>query len=102
MMRQMILPMTNEIDVLRQTLEEYQKVLRLKNMNYELLEHLQGSLFWLFRYSEKYGIPIPKKEELMRMAKKADFLLDEIYDQPQGNKDNNYREVFSHKFNKLV
>ena len=40
-------------------------------MNHELLEHLGGSLFYLFRYSEKYGIPLPKKEELLRMVEKA-------------------------------
>lgn len=83
--------MTNETDVLKQTLEEYQKALRLKKMNNELLEHLKGSLFWIFRYSEKYGIPIPKKDELLRMAEKADFLLDEISDQPNGNSSHNNR-----------
>ena len=32
----------------------------------------------MLSYSEKYGVPLPKKEELLRMAEKADFLVNQI------------------------
>lgn len=83
--------MINEIDILKETLIEYKKALRLKNMNQELIHHLHGSLFWLLRYSEKYSIPLPQKEALSSMIEKTDFLIDEIFDQPSKNRDKNNR-----------
>ena len=38
--------MTNEIDVLRKTVAEYDKAVKLKHLNQELYDHLLGSLIW--------------------------------------------------------
>ncbi|MEX0862698.1 hypothetical protein [Nitrosopumilus sp.] len=70
--------MTNDIDILCEVIEEYRQVNQLKKMNYELLSHLQGVYCWIFKYAEQNNIPLPKKEALLRMAEKADFLIDEI------------------------
>jgi hypothetical protein len=78
---------------MRKTLEEYRQANRIKKMNYELLNHLQGVYYWIFKYSEQNNIPIPKKNQLLRMAEKADFLIGEIEsDQPKGNTNNNNLE----------
>jgi hypothetical protein len=58
---------------------------RHKNMNQELMQHLTGSIFYLLRYSEKYNVQLPKKEELINMLEKANFLIDEITYQPTLN-----------------
>jgi hypothetical protein len=70
--------MTDEIDIMRRTISEYDKAVRLKRINQELYDHLLGSLVWLFKYTEKYNIPLPKKEELYRLIKRAELLIDEI------------------------
>lgn len=78
--------MTNDIDVLEKTIEEYKEAIRIKRLNEGLLEHLLGTTHYLLKYSEKYGVFLPKKDELIRMMAKADFLIDEIEaHQPQGN-----------------
>ena len=68
----------DDVNLLEKAMFEYKQAMRAKKMNRELLEHLRGMYLWLFRYSEKYGIPIPKKEEVLRMAERADVLIDEI------------------------
>lgn len=70
--------MTDEIDIIKLTILEHEKALKMKNLNQELLEHLNGSIRWILSYSKKYGVPLPKKDELLRMAAKADFLVDQI------------------------
>jgi hypothetical protein len=70
--------MTDELDVMRKAVMQYDKAIRLKNINQELYDHLVGSIVWLLKYSAKYNITIPKKEELYRMVKRAQFLIDEM------------------------
>lgn len=80
--------MTDEIDVLKKAIFEHEKALQLKNINQELHSHLTGSIYWLMRYSEKYNMPLPKKDELLRMIEKSEFLIDEmktLADQPIDN-----------------
>lgn len=84
--------MTDEIDVLRKTISEYEDAKRIKNMNEELLHHLSGSIFYLLKHTEKYSIPLPRKDELVRMLEKANFLIDEIIYQPTLNTSKNNRE----------
>lgn len=77
--------MTDEFDVLKRTLIELDKATKMKNLNQDLLEHLNGSIRWMLSYSEKYGIPLPKKDEMLRMIKKADLIVEQIVqkaDQP--------------------
>ncbi len=70
--------MTDEFDVLKKILTELDKATKMKNLNHELLEHLNGSIRWMLSHSEKYDIPLPKKDELLRMAEKADLLVEQI------------------------
>jgi hypothetical protein len=70
--------MTDEVDVMRKTLAQYDKAIRLKNMNEELFEHLLGSVIWLLKYTDKYSITLPKKEEMHRMVKRAELLINEL------------------------
>lgn len=70
--------MTDEVDIMKQTLAQYDKAVRLKNVSEELFDHLLGSVIWLLNYSEKYSFPLPKKEEIHRMVKRAEFLVNEL------------------------
>lgn len=70
--------MTNEIDILKKAIAEHEKALRLKDLNVELHSHLEGSIYWVLKYGEKYNIPIPKKDELMRMLEKSDNIINTI------------------------
>jgi hypothetical protein len=51
--------MTDEIDIMKKALAEYSNAVRLKRLNQELFDHLLGSVIWILKYSEKYGVPIP-------------------------------------------
>ena len=70
--------MTNEFDVLKRTIFELERAAKMKNLNQDLLEHLNGSIQWMLSYSEKYNIPLPKKAELLRMVEKSNFLVEQI------------------------
>lgn len=74
--------MTDEIDVLRKTIMNYDDSIHLKKLNEELYSHLTGSIYYLLQYSEKYGIPLPKKDELVGMITKSDFIIDRMSDHP--------------------
>ncbi len=68
----------NEIDVMKKALADSDDAVKLKNMNEELMQHLSGSVYWLIKYSEKYNITLPKKEELIRMVEKADLMINQM------------------------
>src|SRR5437899_11959165 len=70
--------MTDDVAILRKALSKYEDALRMKNMNRELLQHLTDSVFYLIKHAEKYNLPLPKKDELIRMVDKANFLIDQI------------------------
>jgi len=67
----------NEVELMEKTLAEYKHAQRLKNLNKELYEHLIGSMYWLLKYSEKYSVSLPKKEQMWAMIEKADFIIDQ-------------------------
>jgi|APSaa5957512535_1039671.scaffolds.fasta_scaffold08481_12 hypothetical protein len=71
-------PALNEIDVMKKALAEMDDAVKLKKMNEELMQQLSGSVYWLIKYSEKYDISLPKKEELLRMVEKADSMIDKM------------------------
>jgi hypothetical protein len=101
--------MTDEIDLMKKTLLEYDKAVRVKKMNDELFDHLLGSVIWILKYAEKYSIPLPKKDELYRMVKRSEFLIDEILyaNNPSdetlqgGNATHNRRELDGTGFRKI-
>ena len=77
----------NKDEITIDILEQYKDALRLKNLNQELYNHLCASIFYLVKYSQKYNIPLPKREALLGMIEKADFIIDQfaIPQQPTGN-----------------
>ena len=70
--------MTDEIDLMRKTLKEYDNANRIKKLNEGLYEHLTGSIYYLLKYSEKHNILLPQKEALLGMVEKADFFIDQF------------------------
>ena len=75
----------NEIDVMNNALKEYENARRLKRINQELYDHLSGSIYYLLKYSEKYNVPLPKKQELIQMVEKSNFYIDQFAKQPKSN-----------------
>ena len=70
--------MITDVDIMKQILVEYDKVQHMTKINKLLYEHLTNSLYYYIQYSEKYGIPLPNKEELYRMVKRARFWRDQV------------------------
>lgn len=70
--------MTSEIDLMRKAIKQYDKALRLKQINENLYEHLTGSIYYVLRYAEKHQIALPDKSNLIDMIEKADFLIDQF------------------------
>ena len=46
----------NEIDVMKNALQEYEHARHLKRINQDLYNQLTGSVYWLLKYSEKKTI----------------------------------------------
>lgn len=70
--------MTDEIDIMRKSIMNYDQAIRIKKLNEELYEHLTGSIYYLMKYAEKNNLPLPKKNELLQMVEKADFIIDQF------------------------
>jgi hypothetical protein len=68
----------NEIEAWYEILKSWEKVKRMKKLNQELYDILFGAIGYIIEYSKKYGIPIPKKDEMERMANRIHYLMDEI------------------------
>lgn len=54
------------------------ELLRMHELNQELLETLTVTMLWIKNYTEKHNIPIPKKENLSSLINKAQSLINEI------------------------
>jgi len=63
---------------LREAIDTYEELLRLHQLNLELLETLELSLLWLKSYTDKYDIPIPKRHIITSLLTKTSNLLNEI------------------------
>lgn len=79
---------------------------KIRMINVNISEQLFGSVIYLLKYSEKYGVKLPKKEELESILLNAKPLLesynealdkleqtkaffnDDDHNQPKGNTDN--------------
>jgi NTP pyrophosphatase (non-canonical NTP hydrolase) len=96
----------NDNDPWGEIFYEWKNVKRVKKLNQELYDLLFSSIVYIMQYSNKYNIPIPQKEALMRMAKRIHDLIDEIEPpisddriQPAKNKpsdEEEYRAQYSH------
>jgi len=69
-------------NVLRAFMESVAEVLRLKQLNMELLETLEETMLWFKDYHEKTGIPIPHVDRFVSLASKMNRLIDEINSTP--------------------
>lgn len=72
--------MITDIDIMKQILAKYDEVERMTKVNKILYDHLIESLYYYIQYSTKYDIPLPKKEELYQMVKRARYWQDQISD----------------------
>lgn len=79
-------------EITNDILNQYKDALRLKKLNQELYNHLCASILHLLKYSQKYNIPLPKKDVLLGMIEKADFIVDQFADQPTVNTNNTSHE----------
>jgi hypothetical protein len=70
--------MIRDLDIMRKLIAKHDDANRLIRLNDELCDHLLGSIVWLCKYSERYSIPLPKKEELYAISERTRFLLNEI------------------------
>lgn len=68
----------NEIGIFEEALSEYKKAHRLKKLNEQLSIHLNDSIYYLLKYSEKYNLPLPNKSALLRMIENADYIIDQF------------------------
>ena len=64
-----------------EAIETYNELLRLHQLNLELLETLELSLFWIQDFSKKNGISIPKRKQIARLLNKTHVLVTEISSQ---------------------
>ncbi len=72
--------MTNELDILRMAIKEYDRAIRIKKMNELLFEQLTGSLYYICRYCEKYKIPIPEKDLIYEVLTKCESQFKEYFE----------------------
>jgi len=70
--------MTNEFDVLKRALAEHETALKMKHLNQQLMEYLTGSIYYITKYSEENNIPLPNKENLLKMIEEANSMIENI------------------------
>lgn len=68
----------NKIEGWYEILKSWENVKRMKKLNQELYDILFGAIAYIIEYSKKYGVPIPKKDEMKRMADRIRYLMNEI------------------------
>ena len=81
--------MSDEIKIMKKALAQYERAVRLKRLNQNLYDHLIGSIYCLLEYSQKYNVPLPRKNQLIGMIENANFLIDQFAEQPQVTTANN-------------
>lgn len=72
----------NEIGIFEEALSEYKNAHRLKKLNEQLSIHLNDSIYYLLKYSEKYNLPLPNKSALLRMIENADYIIEQFVHEP--------------------
>lgn len=58
-----------------QEITELRNALTIKELNEELLEHLQLSMMYILRYCEKHSVPLPNLETITKLLDRADSLI---------------------------
>jgi hypothetical protein len=63
-------------------LEELRHALKVKRINYELLEHLASTLRWLLRYGEINNIMLPEKDKIILALDRAMEIAEKLPSSP--------------------
>ena len=63
---------------IRACIETMNEILRLKELNVELLETLELAMLWFKDYHERTDAPVPNIEVVASLVRKAHLLIDEI------------------------
>lgn len=85
----------NEVDVLKIALSELDKAKKLKQMNIELWNLLMGSIYYIFKYSEKNNISLPQRNNIFEMIKRCETKFNDI----NNFSDRDYSPTESQHFN---
>lgn len=51
--------------------ERLRNTLKVKQVNDELLQHLESSLRWVIHYCRKNNIPLPEEDKIIDLCNKA-------------------------------
>ena len=65
-------------DGIREIIDTYTELVRLHQLNMELLETLELSFLWLKDSSEEQYVPLRDREKIQRLLRKAYHLMKEI------------------------
>lgn len=69
--------------LLREQCKALADVLRLKELNVELLDTLQSIIFWLYRYTERHNVPFEEERTSLKvLLGRTRTLLKELTDVP--------------------
>lgn len=65
-------------NILEEATATFQEIIRLHELNKELLETLSVTMEWVRNYAEKHSIPFPNGSAYNSLINKVDMLIDEI------------------------
>jgi len=58
------------------TIQQYQGVQKLVNLNQNLYDQLTGAIFYLKKYADELDLPLKKREELNLMLERSENIMD--------------------------
>ena len=68
----------NEFERWLKTIQQYQGVQKLVNLNQNLYDQLTGAIFYLKKYADELDLPLKKREELNLMLERSENIMDSI------------------------
>ena len=68
----------NEFERWLKTIQQYQGVQKLVNLNQNLYDQLTGAMFYLKKYADELDLPLKKREELNLMLERSENIMDSI------------------------
>jgi hypothetical protein len=68
----------NNFETWQQILFEWSQVNRDNKLNQRLYDQLGGSIIYILNYAQKNNIILPNRDNLYRLIKKADEIMNEI------------------------
>ena len=70
--------MMNDFDAWSKILEEWEQVDKMKKLNQDLYDQLNGSILYLLEYSDKNNIILPNRERLLKLIENIHFITNNI------------------------